>query len=146
MIGGDLAYPNPSNETYETRFFRPYEAALPPPPHVHSGRLVVNKPDLPLPAAVSPQCRGSLNACPDHTDLAGTKHSGDTHCRHNPVSSRNSQFVMLEVSMPAHMRSPAAETVALRTCALVPGQCGGCRKLRDFLRSVTSPLQLVCMT
>ena len=118
MIGGDLAYPNPSNETYETRFFRPYEAALPPPPHVHSGRLVVNKPDLPLPAAVSPQCRGSLNACPDHTDLAGTKHSGDTHCRHNPVFVLGSlQFFILAVSMSVHMRSPAAETVTRPRCA-----------------------------
>ena len=47
VIGGDLAYPNPSNETYEQRFFRPFEAALPPPPHVRPGRLVVHKPDLP---------------------------------------------------------------------------------------------------
>lgn len=47
VIGGDLAYPNPSNETYEQRFFRPFEAALPPPPHVRPGRLVVAKPDLP---------------------------------------------------------------------------------------------------
>lgn len=47
VIGGDLAYPNPSNETYEQRFFRPFEAALPPPPHVRPGRLVVYKPDLP---------------------------------------------------------------------------------------------------
>ena len=47
IIGGDLAYPNPSNETYETRFFRPYEAALPSPPHVTPGSLVVQKPDLP---------------------------------------------------------------------------------------------------
>ncbi|KAK9809330.1 hypothetical protein WJX73_005806 [Symbiochloris irregularis] len=47
IIGGDLAYPNPSNETYETRFFRPYEAAMPPPPHVMPGALVVQKPDLP---------------------------------------------------------------------------------------------------
>lgn len=47
VIGGDLAYPNPSIETYEHRLFRPFEAALPPPPNVHHKRLVVNKPDLP---------------------------------------------------------------------------------------------------
>lgn len=29
------------------RLFKPYEAALPPPSHVHPGHLVVNKPDLP---------------------------------------------------------------------------------------------------
>lgn len=47
VIGGDLAYPNPSNETYETRFFRPYEAALPSPAHAKPGALVIQKPDLP---------------------------------------------------------------------------------------------------
>ena len=32
ILGGDLAYPNLSMETYELRFFAPFEAALPPPP------------------------------------------------------------------------------------------------------------------
>lgn len=32
VLGGDLAYPNPSTETYELRFVGPFEAALPPPP------------------------------------------------------------------------------------------------------------------
>jgi hypothetical protein len=45
--GGDLAYPNPTDETYEQRLFSPYEDAFPPPSHVHPGHLVVNKPDLP---------------------------------------------------------------------------------------------------
>lgn len=45
--GGDLAYPNPTDETYEQRLWSPYEDAFPPPPHVHPGHLVVNKPDLP---------------------------------------------------------------------------------------------------
>ena len=34
-------------DTYEQRLFRPFEDALPPPPHYHSGRVVVHKPDLP---------------------------------------------------------------------------------------------------
>ena len=50
VLGGDLAYPNPSNETYEMRLVRPFEAAMPPPPGVHPGRLVVRKPDLAQPA------------------------------------------------------------------------------------------------
>ena len=29
ILGGDLAYPNPSNETYETRLFRCILASLP---------------------------------------------------------------------------------------------------------------------
>jgi len=45
--GGDLAYPNPTDETYEKRLFKMYEDALPPPAHVHPGNLVINKPDLP---------------------------------------------------------------------------------------------------
>ena len=32
ILGGDLAYPNPSTETYELRFVGPFEQALPPPP------------------------------------------------------------------------------------------------------------------
>ena len=45
--GGDLAYPSPTDQTYEQRLFRPYEDALPPPSYIHPGNLVVNKPDLP---------------------------------------------------------------------------------------------------
>eukprot|EP00879_Flechtneria_rotunda_P018990 GHRR01019937.1.p1 GENE.GHRR01019937.1~~GHRR01019937.1.p1 ORF type:complete len:748 (+),score=303.12 GHRR01019937.1:256-2499(+) len=47
LIGGDLAYPNPSRETFEQRLFVPFQEAMPPPPHYHPGRLVVHKPDLP---------------------------------------------------------------------------------------------------
>jgi len=47
MIGGDLAYPNPTEFTYEKRLFLPFQDALPPPPHYHPTRLVVTKPDLP---------------------------------------------------------------------------------------------------
>ena len=56
VIGGDLAYPSPTNETYETRFFRPYEAAMPAPAHAVPGALVLQKPDLPLDGCSS--CRG----------------------------------------------------------------------------------------
>lgn len=83
VIGGDLAYPNPSNETYETRFFRPYEAAFPPPPHVHSGRLVVSKPDLPLPP-VAPKCGARSNACHMHSDPASSRHLEPSSCRSTP--------------------------------------------------------------
>jgi hypothetical protein len=34
ILGGDLAYPNPSNETYETRLFR--QASWPSPSQVYS--------------------------------------------------------------------------------------------------------------
>lgn len=47
LIGGDLAYPNPSDYSYEKRLFRPFEDALPPPRHYHPGRVVLHKPDLP---------------------------------------------------------------------------------------------------
>ncbi|KAG2663747.1 hypothetical protein I3760_16G048000 [Carya illinoinensis] len=47
LIGGDLAYPNPSAFTYESRFFRPFEYALQPPPWYKPEHIVVNKPELP---------------------------------------------------------------------------------------------------
>jgi hypothetical protein len=37
LLGGDLAYPNPSRETFEQRLFVPFQEAMPPPPHYHPG-------------------------------------------------------------------------------------------------------------
>ncbi|KAJ0818778.1 putative calcineurin-like phosphoesterase domain, ApaH type, metallo-dependent phosphatase [Helianthus annuus] len=48
LIGGDLAYPNPSTDTYEERFFYPFEEALPPPSWYNKKHLAVNKPELPV--------------------------------------------------------------------------------------------------
>ncbi|KAL4583597.1 hypothetical protein LXL04_008175 [Taraxacum kok-saghyz] len=47
LIGGDLAYPNPSSYTYEKRFFRPFEYALQPPSWYKEEHIAVNKPELP---------------------------------------------------------------------------------------------------
>ncbi|KAM7521037.1 hypothetical protein LguiB_019999 [Lonicera macranthoides] len=47
LIGGDLAYPNPSAFTYERRLFRPFEYALQPPPWYKEQHIAVNKPELP---------------------------------------------------------------------------------------------------
>ncbi|CAA0830296.1 Calcineurin-like metallo-phosphoesterase superfamily protein [Striga hermonthica] len=47
LIGGDLAYPNPSSFTYESRFFRPFEYALQPPLWYKEEHVAVNKPELP---------------------------------------------------------------------------------------------------
>ena len=33
LLGGDLAYPTPTAMSYETRFFRVFEDAMPPPSH-----------------------------------------------------------------------------------------------------------------
>jgi hypothetical protein len=41
LLGGDLAYPNPSRETFEQRLFVPFQDALPPPPHYHPGEALV---------------------------------------------------------------------------------------------------------
>ncbi|BDA40538.1 hypothetical protein COCOBI_01-1910 [Coccomyxa sp. Obi] len=83
ILGGDLAYPNPSTETYELRFVGPFEAALPPPPGVHPGRLVVNKPDIPLASdgRRPVTCTNPPSSCPTHADLARSPHSGDSRCR-----------------------------------------------------------------
>ncbi|KAI3785496.1 hypothetical protein L1987_44615 [Smallanthus sonchifolius] len=48
LIGGDLAYPNPSASTYEKRLFRPFEDALQPPSWYKEEDIAVNKPELPL--------------------------------------------------------------------------------------------------
>ncbi|XP_006342611.1 uncharacterized protein [Solanum tuberosum] len=61
LIGGDLAYPNPSAFTYEKRFFRPFEYALQPPIWYKEDHIAVKKPELPsgvteLRQYVGPQC------------------------------------------------------------------------------------------
>ncbi|XP_068309028.1 uncharacterized protein [Pyrus communis] len=47
LIGGDLAYPNPSSFTYERRLFCPFEYALQPPPWSKQEHIAVDKPELP---------------------------------------------------------------------------------------------------
>lgn len=47
IIGGDLAYPNPSAFTYERRLFCPFEYALQPPPCYKPEHIAVNKPEIP---------------------------------------------------------------------------------------------------
>ncbi|KAG7941523.1 hypothetical protein I3843_16G049200 [Carya illinoinensis] len=47
LIGGDIAYPNPSQFTYESRLFRPFEYALQPPSYAKQARMVVDKPNAP---------------------------------------------------------------------------------------------------
>ncbi|KAG0469979.1 hypothetical protein HPP92_016679 [Vanilla planifolia] len=47
LIGGDLAYPNPSAFTYESRLFLPFEYALQPPACYKAEHIAVNKPELP---------------------------------------------------------------------------------------------------
>uniref|UniRef100_A0A0E0LGR3 Uncharacterized protein n=1 Tax=Oryza punctata TaxID=4537 RepID=A0A0E0LGR3_ORYPU len=48
LIGGDLAYPNPSSFSYERRFFCPFEYALQPPAWYKSEHIALEKPELPL--------------------------------------------------------------------------------------------------
>ncbi|ONK74823.1 uncharacterized protein A4U43_C03F10500 [Asparagus officinalis] len=47
LIGGDLAYPNPSAFTYEKRFFCPFEDALQPPPWYKPEHISLHKPEPP---------------------------------------------------------------------------------------------------
>ncbi|XP_044475287.1 uncharacterized protein LOC123203157 [Mangifera indica] len=61
LIGGDLAYPNPSAFTYERRLFQPFEYALQPPPWYKKEHIAVSKPELPgevseLKQYKGPQC------------------------------------------------------------------------------------------
>ncbi|KAM0868218.1 hypothetical protein ACQ4PT_041474 [Festuca glaucescens] len=48
LIGGDLAYPNPSSFSYERRFFCPFEYALQPPTWYTPEHIALEKPELPL--------------------------------------------------------------------------------------------------
>ncbi|KAF7829742.1 uncharacterized protein G2W53_012075 [Senna tora] len=60
LIGGDLAYPNPSAFTYERRLFVPFEYALQPPSWYTAEQIAVNKPEVPGGVALKqyngPQC------------------------------------------------------------------------------------------
>ncbi|XXG87147.1 hypothetical protein AAC387_Pa11g1907 [Persea americana] len=47
LIGGDLAYPNPSEFTYERRLFCPFEYAFQPPPWYKPEQIAVSKPEVP---------------------------------------------------------------------------------------------------
>lgn len=61
IIGGDLAYPNPSTYSYERRLFQPFEYALQPPRWYKPEHIAVTKPELPdgvdsLEKYEGPQC------------------------------------------------------------------------------------------
>jgi hypothetical protein len=47
LIGGDLAYPNPTRDTYEQRLFAPFQCALPPPHYYNENAISYTKPALP---------------------------------------------------------------------------------------------------
>jgi hypothetical protein len=46
--GGDLAYPDPTPYSYENRFFRTFEDAMPPPPSFRREHISIRKPALPV--------------------------------------------------------------------------------------------------
>eukprot|EP00571_Detonula_confervacea_P006288 CAMPEP_0172319744 /NCGR_PEP_ID=MMETSP1058-20130122/38599_1 /TAXON_ID=83371 /ORGANISM="Detonula confervacea, Strain CCMP 353" /LENGTH=1060 /DNA_ID=CAMNT_0013034863 /DNA_START=643 /DNA_END=3825 /DNA_ORIENTATION=+ len=46
--GGDLAYPDPTPDSYEKRFFRTFEDAMPPPPSFRREHISIRKPALPV--------------------------------------------------------------------------------------------------
>ncbi|KAL5198031.1 hypothetical protein ABZP36_001543 [Zizania latifolia] len=58
LIGGDLAYPNPSSFSYERRFFCPFEYALQPPAWYKPEHIALEKPELPLGVSKLRQYRG----------------------------------------------------------------------------------------
>ncbi|KAF8040169.1 hypothetical protein BT93_B2408 [Corymbia citriodora subsp. variegata] len=56
LIGGDLAYPNPTLDNYEYRFFRPFMCALQPPSTWYqSEQIDVDKPEIPPGFSDGPQ-------------------------------------------------------------------------------------------
>ncbi|MFS7980911.1 hypothetical protein Hanom_Chr10g00944741 [Helianthus anomalus] len=63
LIGGDLAYPNPPAYTYENRFFRPFEDALPPPSWYNEDHIATNKLELPVGVSELKQLRIRVRTC-----------------------------------------------------------------------------------
>ncbi|DAZ93441.1 TPA: hypothetical protein N0F65_003138 [Lagenidium giganteum] len=47
VIGGDLAYPHPNSETYESRFWRCFEYAMKPPSIYDPANISIGEPTLP---------------------------------------------------------------------------------------------------
>ncbi len=43
LIGGDLAYPGPTEDAFEKRFFRTFEDAMAPPPSFRRSKIATNK-------------------------------------------------------------------------------------------------------
>lgn len=89
ILGGDLAYPNPSTETYELRFVGPFEQALPPPPV----RLPTSTPSLdPLPVMLqvlhfSDACRIAY-PCRLHAHQQGiTLETDPMSCHSRPIEA-----------------------------------------------------------
>ncbi|CAD7700191.1 unnamed protein product, partial [Ostreobium quekettii] len=80
LIGGDLAYPGPSQETYEQRLFRPFQAALPGPPQDAPGRLVVHKPDLPQGEHCCIDSPHRCSASPSHSSLRQLRQYDGPQC------------------------------------------------------------------
>jgi len=56
FLGGDLAYPSPTPETYENRFFNTFQCALPPPLGFDPAQIAVQKPAEELSTYRGPQC------------------------------------------------------------------------------------------
>jgi hypothetical protein len=73
LLGGDLAYPSPTPDSYETRFFRAFQCALPPPLSYDPAAISVQKPLGGLDGLRSydgPQCF----AIPGNHDCQSTPH------------------------------------------------------------------------
>jgi len=63
VLGGDLAYPNPTDATYERRLHAVYGEALPPPPWFDPATLTVRKPDLPWKRASPGEAAAADESC-----------------------------------------------------------------------------------
>uniref|UniRef100_A0A7S1T4N1 Calcineurin-like phosphoesterase domain-containing protein n=1 Tax=Tetraselmis chuii TaxID=63592 RepID=A0A7S1T4N1_9CHLO len=136
LIGGDLAYPNPSDYSYEKRLFKPFEDALPPPRHYHPGRVVVQKPDLPPdhPAFAMCECDSS----DDSSDGGLSGCASPTACSYNAHAAQPSQ----PDPLPAGHQSSSWRSKALRRyegpqCFAIPGNHDWIDFLETFMRHFT---------
>ena len=68
VLGGDLAYPDPTPETYEERFFRTFEDAMPPPTEYRKEHISIHKPALPVKSWTIPPSIEEEKKCSDSVD------------------------------------------------------------------------------
>lgn len=69
VLGGDLAYPDPTPETYEERFFRTFEDAMPPPKEYRKEHISIHKPALPVKSWAIPPSIEEEKKCSDSVDV-----------------------------------------------------------------------------
>lgn len=113
IIGGDLAYPSPNETTYETRLFRPFQCAMPPPLNYDPAALSMHKPPIPGGVAGLKDYKG-----PTCFSIPGNR--ACTRDRHHETSDEPGevweQSGSLELTTPLSSLSSLSQTTGSMAC------------------------------